>query len=220
MYKMCRSYSPVFSQGHIKDELGILVQDYQHRCFESNTMPKATLYMNEITYWELCEELSCVMLNQSDNTYGRIYGYTIKIDNRIAPHVFELREEDNFMEREYCRHDIDSLDAYRYVVEGQRGAGKSNKVLTPLPTRYIVNDGAVILFWSDGDKTIVKRAEDDIFDPVKGFLWAYFQKHSGLSKTKANKYLRDIDKENEPTLTIHIDNANLTSFIKNIFKED
>lgn len=91
---------------------------------------------------------------------------------------------------------------------------------TKLPKKVIINDGATVLIWDDGDKTIVKKAKDDNFDPVKGFLWAYFQKHSGLSKTKANKYLRDIDKENEPTLTIHIDNANLTSFIKNIFKGD
>ena len=68
-------------------------------------------------------------------------------------------------------------------------------ILQNLPTRYIINDGAVILFWNDGTKTIVKRSEDDKFDPVKGFLWAYFQKHSGLSKTKANKYLRDLDNE-------------------------
>lgn len=97
------------------------------------------------------------------------------------------------MDREYCKNDVDSLDAYIYAFEGMRGAGKSNKVLTPLPTKYILNQDACILFWSDGDKTIVKKAEDDMQDPVKGFLWAYFLKHSKLSRTKANKYLREID---------------------------
>lgn len=58
-----------------------------------------------------------------------------------------------------------------------------------IPDRYIINDGATILFWRDGTKTIVKRSDNDEFDPIKGFLWAYFQKHCGLSKTKANKYL-------------------------------
>lgn len=72
-----------------------------------------------------------------------------------------------------------------------------------LPKKIIVNYGAVILFWEDGTKTIVKRARGDRFDPVKGFLWAYFQKQSGLSKTKANKYLREID--NQQTVTINID---------------
>lgn len=66
-----------------------------------------------------------------------------------------------------------------------------------LPKRYIINDGATILFWNDDSKTVVKRAEDDKFDPVKGFLWAYFQKTSGMSKTKANKYLRKIQDDYE-----------------------
>lgn len=78
----------------------------------------------------------------------------------------------------------------------------SNNSKKILPKHYIINNGATILFWDDGTKTIVKRAEDDIFDPVKSFLWAYFQKHSGLSKTKANKYLRKLDKEHEPVITI------------------
>ena len=64
-----------------------------------------------------------------------------------------------------------------------------------LPERHIINEGATILFWGDKDKTIVKRSEEDEFDPVKGFLWAYFQKTSGMSKTKANNYLRKIQED-------------------------
>lgn len=64
-----------------------------------------------------------------------------------------------------------------------------------MPDRYIVKDDAAILFWPDGSKTIVKKAEDDDADPVKAFLWAYFQHMSGMSKTKANRYLRDINNE-------------------------
>lgn len=182
-------------------------------------LDNAILYLHPITYDRLLAENSGAIYYM-DFEATKIMGIKIKVDQRVRPYHLLIREEDNFMEREYCKNDVDSLDAYRYAFFGGRGAGKSNKVLTPLPTKYILNQDACILFWSDGDKTIVKRAEDDSFDPVKGFLWAYFQKHSGLSKTKANKYLRDIDKENEPTLTIHIDNANLGSFIKNIFKED
>ena len=214
---MCKTFSPTFCKGHFKDELYDLLKKYRDSNY-FNIRRDVSVYMNEITLWELSNEMGMSMYCGVD-TKPRFCNYELKIDNRIQPYMFEIREEEDLM-LDYIRNDIDSLDAYRYAFEGKRGAGKSNKVLTPLPTRYIVNDGAVILFWSDGDKTIVKRAEDDNFDPVKGFLWAYFQKHSGLSKTKANKYLRNIDKENEPTLTIHIDNANLSSFIKNIFKED
>ena len=61
-----------------------------------------------------------------------------------------------------------------------------------LPDRYIVNKNAAILFWNDDKKTVVKRCKEDKNDPIKAFLWAYFQEKSGLSKTQANKYLEKI----------------------------
>ena len=208
--RIYRTYSPVFAKGHIRDEIKLLINTYVNRyygncideylpspcsCIGSN---KVSLYMNLVTYCELCDEMGCYMYDQRRNDYGRIFGYNIKIDNTLLPHVLLLREEDN-MAREYCKNDVDSLDAFSYAIGhidfGGRGAGKCARLCTPLPTKYIINDGAVILFWSDGDKTVVKRAKDDKNDPVKGFLWAYFIKHSKLSRTKANKYLRDLDKE-------------------------
>lgn len=66
-----------------------------------------------------------------------------------------------------------------------------------LPKRYIINKGATILFWdeNENEKTIVKKSKDDKFDKRLGFLTAYFQYHSGLSKTQANKYLADLEIE-------------------------
>ena len=61
-----------------------------------------------------------------------------------------------------------------------------------LPEKYIINDRATVLFWSDGTKTIVRRAKEDEYNKKLGFLWAYFQKNSGLSKTKANEYLDNL----------------------------
>ena len=61
-----------------------------------------------------------------------------------------------------------------------------------LPKKYIINKGATVLFWEDGTKTVVKRAKDDEYNKIMGFLWAYFQKTSGLSRTKANEYLRGL----------------------------
>lgn len=58
--------------------------------------------------------------------------------------------------------------------------------------KYIINTNAAILFWSDGDKTVVKRTKKDKFDKRAAFLNAYFQKASGLTKTKANKYLNGL----------------------------
>ncbi len=72
-----------------------------------------------------------------------------------------------------------------------------------LPERYIINKGATILFWDkEGkNKTIVKRSKDDEFNKRLGFLTAYFQYHSGLSKTKANKFLDllEVEKEKQET---------------------
>ena len=83
-----------------------------------------------------------------------------------------------------------------YVTFSPDGITISNKPyikkLTNLPNRYIINDGATILFWSDGTKTIVKRSKEDEYNKILGFLWAYFQKTSGLSKSKANDYLKGI----------------------------
>lgn len=64
-----------------------------------------------------------------------------------------------------------------------------------LPKHYIINDGATILFWKDGTKTIVKRASDDEFNPRLAFLTAFFQRYCGMSKNKANKYLASLQIE-------------------------
>lgn len=66
-----------------------------------------------------------------------------------------------------------------------------------LPKKYIINNNATILLWKDGTKTIVKRTKEDEYNKTLSFLWAYFQKTSGLSKTKANKYIKGLLDENE-----------------------
>ncbi len=80
--------------------------------------------------------------------------------------------------------------------DGFRG-GKTfmQRNINNIPERYIINKGATILFWKDGSKTIVKRCEDDEYNKRLGFLTAYFQKHCGMSKNKANKYLASLEEE-------------------------
>lgn len=171
----------------IVQNIGILRENW----LKYKELDNAVLYIHPLTYDRLLAEDNRAIYYM--NFKGdKIMGMKIKTDPRVRPYHLLIREED-IMDIDYCKNDVDSLDAYRYFVEGMRGAGKSNKVLTPLPTKYILNQDACILFWSDGKKTIVKKAEDDVQDPVKGFLWAYFLKHSKLSRTKANKYLREID---------------------------
>ena len=42
--------------------------------------------------------------------------------------------------------------------------------------KVIFNDPATIVFWSDGTKTVVKRGENDTFDPEKGLAMAISKK--------------------------------------------
>ncbi len=64
-----------------------------------------------------------------------------------------------------------------------------------IPKKYIINRKVTVLIWEDGSKTIIRKSEDDRHDPIKAFLWAFFEKKSGLTRTKANQYLRKIEEE-------------------------
>ena len=72
-----------------------------------------------------------------------------------------------------------------------------NKATVPMPKKYIINHGATVLIWNDGEKTIVKRCEDDEFNKRLGFLTAFFQHYCGMSKNKANKFLAELEVEDE-----------------------
>ncbi len=69
------------------------------------------------------------------------------------------------------------------------------KITLSLPERYIINENATILFWKNGEKTIVKRCADDEFNPRLAFLTAFWQHYCGMSKNKANKYLANLQVE-------------------------
>lgn len=71
----------------------------------------------------------------------------------------------------------------------------------PMPKKYIINHGATILMWDDGEKTIVKKCADDEFNKRLGFLTAFFQHYSGMSKNKANKFLAELEVEDEEIKT-------------------
>lgn len=45
----------------------------------------------------------------------------------------------------------------------------------PMPKKYIINHGATVLIWDNGEKTVVKRCKDDEFNKRLGFLTAFFQ---------------------------------------------
>jgi hypothetical protein len=54
--------------------------------------------------------------------------------------------------------------------------------------KVIFNEPATIIIWDDNSKTIVKCKDGEVFDKEKGFLMAYFQKHSNKTKTQTSKF--------------------------------
>lgn len=62
----------------------------------------------------------------------------------------------------------------------------------PIPPRVTFNGPATIVFWDNGDKTVVKCSEDDTFDKKTGFLMAYYRYHSRQTRTQVAKALKRI----------------------------
>ena len=96
-----------------------------------------------------------------------------------------------------CSIDLDKVNVDKELIWI---TNYNQKTIGKLPGQIIFNGPATILKFNDGSKTIVKAKEDTEFDPVMGFLVAYFQKYSGLTKTEANKYLVDVRKQYERTV--------------------
>lgn len=65
--------------------------------------------------------------------------------------------------------------------------------------KVIFNDNkkTTVVLWKDGTKTIVKASSNDKFDRRVGYLTAFYQKHCGMSKTKANKYIDSLEEDIE-----------------------
>lgn len=72
-----------------------------------------------------------------------------------------------------------------------------SKKKAELPERVIFSDPATILIWKNGDKTVVKTSKGDKYNPLYGFLMAYFKYTSGLNSSKRDKYFKKIMEEND-----------------------
>lgn len=107
-----------------------------------------------------------------------------------------LRYITGYPDREVCN----LLDGQTHTIEARNVywlGGEWGDRLLSVPVseqglsleKYIVNKDAAILFWSDGDKIVVKRMKGDIPNKRMAFLYAYFQKTCGMSKTQANKFI-------------------------------
>lgn len=59
---------------------------------------------------------------------------------------------------------------------------------TPTITNVIYSPPATVVFWSDGSKTVVKRGENDEFDPEKGLAMAISKKMLGNQGNYYNEF--------------------------------
>jgi hypothetical protein len=91
-------------------------------------------------------------------------------------------------------------------------------------TKVIFNNPATIVFWSDGDKTVVKCQEDDVFDYEKGIAMACAKKMFGNKCNYYNNLKRHIPEKVE-TETIFqkilkkLDKDEKGTIVKNILKK-
>ena len=117
-----------------------------------------------------------------------------------------LKNSDDFLDAmRYCYNDIISLEKYKASME--------LRVDIPgMIDRVIFNDPATIIIWKDGSKTVVKRSDDDIWDPEKGFCMAIIKKlygHTSFIK-------RFIEPEEMSILTVEEACKNLKNFGKKL----
>lgn len=87
--------------------------------------------------------------------------------------------------------DVDGIHAdyhsiaqeFKYALNARFG---SNPAMI-MPTKIIFNGPATIVFWNDGDKTVVKQSENDIYDYEKGFAMCVVKKVFGTNYSKIRK---------------------------------
>ena len=117
-----------------------------------------------------------------------------------------LKDEDFLDAMRYCYNDILSVEKYKASIE--------LRVDIPgMIDRVIFNDPATIILWKDGSKTVVKRSEDDIWDPEKGFCMAVIKKLYGCTSF----IKRFMEPEEEmPILTVEEACENLKNFGKKL----
>ncbi len=84
--------------------------------------------------------------------------------------------------------------------------------------RVIFNGPATIVFWNDGTKTVVKCAEEEIYNERTGIMWAIMKKAYGNS-SRVNKAFNELiegDKVASDNADYFSINPSLGSVIKNL----
>ena len=84
----------------------------------------------------------------------------------------------------------DMMDAMRHSFESCPGLFAAQRnCSSPEPTKVLYSGNRTIVFWNDGDKTIVKCAQGQVFDEYNGFVAALAKKLYG-STSKVKKVIK------------------------------
>ncbi len=145
------------------------------------------IVMNSDNYNKIQGHLGIVLktcANGQISNVSTLYGINIKIDDSIDGMYLIKKGERKKMQITYYN---DYNPTISFGFSTRFGVEK-------FPKKYIINRGAAVLFWSDGDKTISKRDAADKFDKRMGYLLAYYYKKCGVSKA-ARKRILDCVKE-------------------------
>lgn len=192
--------NPNLNPAYILDEILIAKQKYLKH---NDITCYSRIHMCSVTYEYLRHHLRDCMYYTDINGSRTFCGITLVIDDRLEPFTFIIKEDIDM--------NINDLGICDFAFTPITFREKSK-----LPEKYIINKGATILFWEDGTKTVVKRTKDDEYNKIMGFLWAYFQKTSGLSKTKANNYLKELVDADELKAIEFIKSENFNATMSNI----
>lgn len=135
-------------------------------------------------------------------------GCNLKDIHPVSVNECDFKNDDHFIDAmRYCYNDILTVEKYKAPI-------MELKVNIPsMIDRVIFNDPATVILWKDGSKTVVKRSDDDIWDPEKGFCMAIIKKLYG--HTSFIKKFMELD-EKTPILTVEEACENLRNFGKKL----
>lgn len=88
-------------------------------------------------------------------------------------------EDDVLDAMQYCYNDMLTTRQYAKTLASAFNQTRLRINIPSMIDRVIFNNPATIVIWKDGSKTIVKKSEDDQWDPEKGFCMAIIKKLYG-----------------------------------------
>lgn len=139
---------------------------------------------------------------------------TLKIDkNDLNCFDKSCNEDDVLAAMQYCYNDILTTRQYGKTLATSLNQAQLRVNIPNMIDRVIFNNPATIIIWKDGSKTIVKKSEDDPWDPEKGFCMAVIKKLYGHTSF-IKKYV-ETEKE-ETDLTVEKACENLRKFSEKI----